>query len=203
MPGWSDGVMNLLSAHRAATRQFDNRIRLVRPAQWHNATPCSDWDVSALVGHVVAGQHQAATLLTGEKSPSEPADDLLAAWDGAAAAATAAWSAPGALDHDVVLPFGTMSATSYLERRLVELTVHAWDLARAIGDDDEVPNDLAGVALEITQRREDELVSSGRFGPSMLTVMCADDLTELLARLGRARWKTFTPTAFTPPVQTS
>jgi len=49
------------------------------------------------------------------------------------------------------------------------------------------------VALEIVQRREDELTASGRFGGSMLTVMCADDLTELLARLGRARWKSFTP----------
>lgn len=187
--------MDLLTAHRAATRQFDNRIRLVREAQWVNATPCADWDVRSLVTHVVQGQLQAAALLAGDPPPAVPEGPLVAAWETAAAAATAAWTAPGALDREVVLPIGPMAATAYLERRVVEMTVHAWDLARAVGDDDDVPNDLAAVALEITTRREAELAGSGRFGTSLLTVMCADDLTELLARLGRARWKSFTPAA--------
>ncbi|MEP6980951.1 MAG: maleylpyruvate isomerase N-terminal domain-containing protein, partial [Nakamurella sp.] len=152
----------------------------------------------ALVSHVVQGQRQAVALLADEPAATNAPDDLPAAWDSAAAAAAAAWNAPGALDREVVLPFGRMTATGYLERRVVDLTVHAWDLARAIGDGDDVPNDLAGVVLEIVQRREDELVASGRFGTSMSTVSCADDLAELLARLGRARWKTFAPATFTP-----
>ena len=191
---WCHGHMDLLTAHRSATRQFDNRVRRVRDAQWDNATPCADWDVRTLVGHVTAGQNQAVTLLTG--TPASVADDPVAAWEAAAAAAADAWNTPGALDREVTLPTGPMAAPLFLERRVVDLTVHAWDLARAIGDDDDVPNDLAAVAVEIVQRREDELAGSGRFGTSMMTVMCADDLTELLARLGRARWKSFTPTAF-------
>ncbi len=186
--------MDLLTAHRAATRQFDNRMSLVRPAQWDNATPCGDWDVTGLVEHVVQGQWHAVALLTDQPAPTREPADLTAAWTACAAAAATAWNAPGALDRDVVLPSGPMSATGYLERRVVELTVHAWDLARAIGDDDEMPNDLAGVAAEIVARREDELAASGRFAGSLMTVSCADDLTELLARLGRARWKSFTPT---------
>lgn len=189
--------MDLLTAHRVATRQFDNRIRLVRDAQWDNATPCEDWDVRKLVTHVIQGQQQAVALLTDQPMPPPPADDLVSVWESAATGAAAAWNAPGALDREVVLPIGPMSGAGFLERRVVDLTVHAWDLARAIGDDDEVPNDLAGVVLEIVQRREPELASSGRFGTSLLTVMCADDLTELLARLGRARWKSFTPAART------
>jgi uncharacterized protein (TIGR03086 family) len=149
--------------------------------------------VRYLVTHVVQGQLQAAALLAGDGLPAAPEGELLPAWESAAAAATAAWNTPGALEREVVLPIGPMTAPLYLERRVVELTVHAWDLARAIGDDDDVPNDLAAVALGITQRRESELAASGRFGTSLLTVMCADDLTELLARLGRARWKSFTP----------
>jgi uncharacterized protein (TIGR03086 family) len=184
--------MDLFTAHRSATRQFDNRLRRVRDAQWDNATPCTDWDVRQLVTHVVEGQRQAVALLTGEP-PVAVGAELLPAWEASAAAAADAWTAPGAMDREVALPSGPATAGSYLERRIVELTVHAWDLARAIGDDDDVPNDLAAVALEIVQRREDELTASGRFGSSMLTVMCADDLTELLARLGRARWKSFTP----------
>lgn len=184
--------MDLLTAHRSATRQFDNRIRLVRDSQWDNATPCADWDVRQLTDHVVQGQWQAVELLAGSGSP-QPDGNLLSRWESASAAATDAWNAPGALDREVTLPTGPMSAGLHLERRVVELTVHAWDLARAIGADDEVPNDLAAVVLDIVQRRESELSASGRFGTSMLTVMCADDLTELLARLGRARWKSFTP----------
>lgn len=189
--------MNLLTAHRAATRQFDNRIRRVRDAQWDNVTPCDGWDVRRLVTHVVDGQWQAVALLTGEPAPPAGPDPV-AGWEAAAAGAAAAWNAPGALDRDVVLPIGPVAAPLHLELRVVELTVHAWDLARAIGDDDDVPNDLAGVALGIVQRREEELTASGRFGTSLHTVMCADDLTELLARLGRARWKSFTPTTAAP-----
>ena len=151
--------MDLLTAHRSATRQFDNRIRRVRDAQWGNATPCADWDVRLLAAHVVAGQREAAAALTGRSASSTDgagagrADggdaDPVAAWTAAADAAADAWNAPGALDREVSLPTGPQPADAYLERRIVELTVHAWDLARAIGDDDDVPNDLAGVALEI------------------------------------------------------
>jgi len=33
---------------------FTQRLALVRPGQWAAQTPCTQWDVRALVNHVVA-----------------------------------------------------------------------------------------------------------------------------------------------------
>ena len=48
--------MMLLPIYRSAVRQFDSRVRAVRPEQWESSTPDTDWDVRRLVRHVIASQ---------------------------------------------------------------------------------------------------------------------------------------------------
>lgn len=197
--------MDLLTAHKVATRQFDNRVRLVRDTQWENATPCTEWTVRDLVTHLVYEQLWVPDLLAG-KTVAEVGDtydgdvlgnDPVAAWEAAATAAAAAWNQPGALERSVQLSYGTVPATEYLWQLVVDLTVHAWDLARGIDVDDEMPNDLASTVVEIVREHRDELTESGLMGTPLDTSACTDDLTELLAILGRARWKrTFQPVDF-------
>lgn len=193
--------MDLLTAHKSATRQFDTRVRLVRDAQWDNATPCADWTVRDLVGHVVAGQLGVPGLLAGApasaRGKGDDADvlgtDPVAAWTAASAAARDAWTAPGALDRVIDPASGSAAATGYLWQAVLGLSVHAWDLARSIGVDDQLPNDLAAVVLDLVKEHRDELAGSGLFDPPLDTSACADDLTEALALLGRATWKKFIP----------
>jgi uncharacterized protein (TIGR03086 family) len=195
--------MDLLTAHKVATRQFDRRVRLIRDDQWANTTPCTEWTVRDLVNHLVYEQLWVPDLLAG-KTVAEVGDaydgdvlgaDPVAAWSAASTAARDAWTAPGVRDRSVHLSYATVPADEYLWQIVVDLTVHAWDLARGIGDDDEMPNDLTGEVVAMVRQHRDELTGSGLFADPLETSACTDDLTELLALLGRARWKKFQPVA--------
>lgn len=193
--------MDLLTAHKVATRQFDNRVTLIREDQWDNSTPCREWSVRDLLRHIVGEQLWVPNLLAGSTIADVGAaydGDVLgvepaAAWASAATAASAAWNASGVLRRQVHLSFGTVPATEYLWQMVVDLTVHAWDLARGIGADDEIPNDLAAAVVMIVREHLHELNGSGLFDPPLDLSACSDDLTELLALLGRPRWEKFQP----------
>ena len=188
--------MDLLSAHRSALRQFDTRVQAVTDAQWDNSTPDSDWTVADLVSHLVNEQLWVPPLLAG-RTIAEVGDafdgdvlgeDPKGAWSAAAAAARAAIEEPGALDRQVHLSFGLVDVPVYLQQMTLDLTVHAWDLARGIGADDEMPNDLVTAVLENAKQTAPQWQDSELFAPPIPVPGCTDDLTELLALLGRRRW---------------
>ncbi len=193
-PAYSGG-MDVLAAHRSALRQFDKRVHEIRESQWHHPTPDAEWDVTALVKHLVYEQLWAPPLLAA-KSIAEVgnafegdilAGDPVAAWVTAADAARAAFDEPGALDREVQLSFGNSPASEYLYQMIVDLVVHSWDLARAIKAEEEMPNDLVSVALEHARPLAADWQGSELFAPPIAVPGCTDDLTELLALLGRQR----------------
>ena len=117
-------------------------VAAIRAEQWTAPTPCSEWDVRALVGHVVSGNQLFADLLDGATTLEEfrrtaPGDVLgdrpVPAFHDAAQALLAAFRLPGALDRPVTVPFGTVPGAVALHLRLTEILVHGWDLARATG----------------------------------------------------------------------
>lgn len=192
--------MDILSAHRSALRQFDTRVQLIKDSQWDNPTPDTDWSVRDLLSHLVNEQLWTPPLMAG-RTIAEVGDafdgDVLGndpkdAWSTAAAAARSAFEKHGALDRKVHLSFGTVPVTVYLEQMTLDLTVHAWDLARAIGADDEMPNDLVTTVLDNAKRTAQQWQDSGLFAPAIPVPGCTDDLTELLALVGRSRWWTRT-----------
>lgn len=52
-----------------ANDEFARQLRLVGPDDWRRPTPCSEWDVCALVNHVVGGNVRYQLLLSG--APTE------------------------------------------------------------------------------------------------------------------------------------
>jgi len=136
--------------HAEAMAAFDAAVREVQPDQWHLQTPCADWDVRALVNHVVAEARWMVPLLGG-RTVAEVGGalegDLLgkdppAAWQ---AAREAALGALGAADVDtciVHLSFGDTPAPEYVRQLTADYLVHSWDLAVAIGADDRLDPEL-------------------------------------------------------------
>lgn len=143
--------MQLLDAHRQALDVFDRAVHQIRDDQWQAPTPCTDWTVHDLVNHLTGEQLWVPHLLRGETMEQVGdrydgdvlGDDPLGTWEDAASAAREAWLADGAVDRRVHLSFGLSGADVYGRQMTMDLTVHGWDLARAIGADPAIPAELA------------------------------------------------------------
>jgi uncharacterized protein (TIGR03086 family) len=186
--------MDLLPIYRSAVRQFDSRVRAVRPEQWSLSTPDADWVVQRLVRHVIVGQATVPDLLAGRAPARLPIDaqtpgpELVEHWATASAAAVAALTGLQSLDTPIQLPGGQAPAGELGWRLATDLTVHAWDLARAINAPDEFPNDLLGNVLDQAKQSADRWFPAEHYATPIPVPGCTDDLTELLALTGRNRW---------------
>lgn len=184
---------DLLDVHARALSGFGTRVHAVRPDQWHDQTPCVDWDVRTLVRHLVYEQLWVPPMMAGrtiEQIGDQFEGDILGpdpadAWDRAAAAAHAALVEPGALDRTVHLSYGDRPASEYLLEMVSDLVVHGWDLARATNQDEEMDPELAGIIYERSVPHTDQLVASGLFAPPIPVPDDANTQTKLVALFGR------------------
>ncbi|MGH3852669.1 MAG: TIGR03086 family metal-binding protein [Pseudonocardiaceae bacterium] len=177
----------------SALGEFDRRVRGVGAGQWGNTTPCAEWDVRALVNHLVVEQLWTPLLLDGATIDAvgdrfdgdQLGDDPVAAWASAAAAAREAFAAPGALRRSVELSSGPRSAEGYCQEMTLDLTVHAWDLSRAITADERLDAELVRGGLDFIEPHVERLAGTGLFAPPVAVSDGADAQTRLLALLGR------------------
>lgn len=181
-----------LDLHGAAIDAFDRRVRAVNLPQLANPTPCADWDVHDLINHLVTEQLWTPHLLAG-KTIAEAGgrfdgdnlgDEPTATWEVAAREARAAWLQPGALERTVDLSFGRAPALLYLRQMTFDLTVHAWDLARAVGAEERL--DPALTAEVYSWAREQEFGPGPLFAKPAPVAEGADTQTRLLALTGRS-----------------
>jgi len=187
--------MDVVQELRDASALFESRLRMVTAAGWSHATPCEEWDVRALVNHVVGGQLVVPELLAGRPFPEvlpmlqsdHLGPDPLSAFQGATAAAIDAFAAPGALDRAVHHPAGEIDGAGYAGFRVRDLTIHAWDLARAVGGDEALPGALVETVLASMEPMRPFIGSVGVFGhgPSADLPPDADAQTRLLDLAGR------------------
>ena len=111
----------------------------VRPEQLTAPTPCDDFDVRAMLGHLLNVLDRVGVIGQGRdpftaESPALPGDDgWVAAWDATAEAVRAVWSDDAVLERVVVLPWSQLPGGETLLGYLNEIVVHTWDLATATG----------------------------------------------------------------------
>jgi uncharacterized protein (TIGR03086 family) len=124
----------------AAARTACDTVAGVSADRLADPTPCTEFDVRALLGHLVAVLHRVASVASGAPAigPALLVTDVPdVGWDGAARAALddvrAAWSDPAVLDREMRLPFGTLPGAAALASYTGELSTHTWDLAVATG----------------------------------------------------------------------
>jgi len=186
--------MDLINIHARALAEFGRRVAELRPEQRHDPTPCTDWDVDALVSHLVNEQLWVPPMLAGEtvEQVGDRFDgDLLGdqpfeAWQRAAEAAHEAFAEPDALARPVHLSYGDRPAADYLLEMVSDLVIHAWDLARGLGVDDRLDPELVELVYSRTEPQVSGLAASGLFAPPVAVSDDADRQTRLLALYGRA-----------------
>jgi uncharacterized protein (TIGR03086 family) len=187
--------IDLLELHRRSLDEFDRRIRAVRADQWTDSTPCSEWDVRALVNHLVVEQLWVPPLMAGQTiaevgdrlDGDQLGDDPVSTWERAAHEARTAFTAPGALEETVHLSAGDTEARVYCEQMTFDATVHAWDLARGIGVDDTIDAELASAMFGLMRTQAEEWRKYGLFAAEVDVSAGADVQSRLLAMTGRRR----------------
>ncbi len=126
----------------------------VDEAQLVEPTPCPDYDVAALVDHLVGASWRAAALGRGEAPGGGefPHVELADAPDQLGRAgkdAEAAWSDDARLSATVPMPWGeTYTGATLVDMYLAEIAAHSWDLAVATGQLQRLDDGLARTALD-------------------------------------------------------
>lgn len=185
--------MALIDLYRDSVAAFAEKVAKVRSDQWDGPTPCSDWDVRALVNHVVYEQRWSVPLFAGA-TIAEVCDrfdgDLLGddpALNAAEAAedAKAAVSETGALERTVHLSFGDTQAVEYVRQLLADHLIHGWDLAVATGNDRKLDPEAVHACRDWFTHREKFYRDAGIIGPRPQLSANASVQDELLAAFGR------------------
>ena len=131
----------------------------VTPAELGGPTPCEDWDVRALVNHVILWtSYSLERRAHGESvAPELMERDFTAAPDFARAyrdqldRAVAAWADPAVWDRELDVMGAKTPAADVAALMIAELVLHGWDLAAATGQDYVVSDRAAEAALRAVE----------------------------------------------------
>lgn len=162
-------------------------VSAVEPGQFDRPTPCADWDVRALLNHLVWENLLWAGLANGTPRSDFTADhigdDHVAAFRTATRAARSAFARPGMLERR----YGPAPGRRLVEQLVIEMLVHGWDLAQAIGHPYDTVQHVAETALPVVREIYGDLprTAAGSFAPPQPVPDDADPPDRLAAYLGR------------------
>jgi uncharacterized protein (TIGR03086 family) len=185
-------MADLVELFERAVTRFGGRVAAIGD-QWGAPTPDTEWDVRALVNHVLNENLWAPPLLAGSTiadvgdrfDGDQLGDDPQAAWMSASTESIAAVAEPGALSRTVHVSFGDISAEEYVSQLVCDHVIHGWDLDRAIGTDEAIDGDLVDFAYEFLSPQVDGWRAAGVFAPQVEVPTGAERQAQLLALSGR------------------
>ncbi len=190
-------VDDLVELHGRCGRRFAALVAGVGPERWHDDTPCSEWDVRVLVHHLLYEQRWVPPVFAGltieqvgDRFEGDLMGDDASMWPGLLASsleeAHAVVAEPGTLERTVHLSFGDAPGQEYVMQLTADLAIHAWDLARATGQDDALDPGAVTLLLPWTEANAGLLAGSGMFGSRINAGPGAPDDVRLLGLLGRS-----------------
>lgn len=177
---------NPVELYQSAVESTSSIIAGVTPDQMGSSTPCSEWNVQALVEHLVGGASYFAASLAGEepKPPSDggsPAD----AFNSLAKKVIAEAGKPGVMEKQYDTPMGNMSGGEFMFGAFMDTFVHGWDLAKATGQNTSLNGDFAGIIYQGMGPMMDGMRQGGAFGGAVSVSDDASIQDKMLGMLGR------------------
>jgi uncharacterized protein (TIGR03086 family) len=168
-------------------------LTALTPDDLPRPTPCAGYDVRALGGHVLGVLRGAAAVACGRPVPARPVFVLGAVSVLAPRVRVdrdrlaGAWADAGVLDRRLVTPFGTVDGREAAVAYSLELAVHAWDLATAVGRAGELDAAPAAALLPAAEEFVPDRPRGGRvpYGPVVPVDADADPYARLAGWLGR------------------
>lgn len=177
---------------KAAQDSVIAALRWAEEDQWTEATPCPDWDVRALVEHLITGNERFVVRLSGGQPGPAPdrsdrtTQDLVEDYERTSAEVLEAFGRPGASQSVAQWPIGSLSGTDALSLKIAETLTHGWDLQQALGTSIDFDPQTIADAYEWSGPMRDR-IPEGRnpFGTPQQAPEDAAPLDRLAALLGR------------------
>jgi len=159
--------------------------------QLAGSSPCTEWDVAAVIDHLVGSQYwflkAISATATGDGVTDASSGDFQAAFDEVAGSVMDAVSADGFAVREVELPFGTFTGAQFTDFVSLETLAHSWDVAKATSQDTDFAPDAAVHLLKVAQNMMGgERSGNANFGPVQPCAPDAPAADRLAAFLGRS-----------------
>jgi uncharacterized protein (TIGR03086 family) len=161
---------------------------------WSKPTPCTDWDVRALVNHVVSEDRWTAPLVDGRTIAEvgnafdgdllgeNPKGSARAAADEALTAVAERLPAGG----KVHLSYGEEDIDEYIWQLVADHLIHGWDLAVATGQNRNLDPELVEEVAEWFRNREEMYRSGGAIAARPESAAGGNPQADLLIAFGRS-----------------
>ena len=184
-------TMDLIDLHSRTVENWQRTLAGVRDDQWDQPTPCTDWDVRALVNHVVGEDLWTQPLLSG-KTIAEVGnqfdgdllgDDPVARGSAAGSEATQATAKHLPEGGMVNVSWGQIPAEEYIWQLTADHLIHAWDLAAATGQSRDMDTEVVTAVAQWFAPNEDMVRAAGVIKERQ--DLTGDPQNDLLAGYGR------------------
>lgn len=174
-----------------ATALASEAIHNVKPDQLSDPTPCSEFDVKALLNHLLGGMSMLTTAAQGEKA-APPTEDLVgdgsdvaAKYDAAREKLLSVIKDPKVFDATWQMPFGDLPGKMMAGIAFMEHATHTWDVRKATGQDTELPADFVAEVDSVVRPMDAMLRMPGVCAAAVTVPDSASETDKLMAFLGR------------------
>jgi uncharacterized protein (TIGR03086 family) len=184
--------MGLDRTYRRSVEYWKSTVQGVAD-DWSAPTPCSDWNVRALVNHVVGEDRWTKPLVDGKTiaDVGDAFDGDLLGEDPKSAAVAAADEALSAVAEKlpaggkVHLSYGEEDIEEYIRQLVADHLIHGWDLAVATGQQRTLDPELVAEVGAWFRNREDRYRAGGAIAARPETAKGGDPQSDLLIAFGR------------------
>ena len=184
-----------LTVMRQACGLTERIVENVTPDHYERATPCAEWNVRALLNHLLSVLVLAEALFTDSQPAADvgpglvPAadligDDLVKSYRVGVERLLAAGD-DDAINRTHTTPLGDMPGPVLAGSIALDVAVHGWDLATATGQDPTLDPDLADRVLGFARQAITDETRAPRIGPELPVAGDASATDRLVAYLGR------------------
>ncbi len=181
-------MTDISDRYRKLATAMEERIAAVPDDRWASPAPCEGWTARDVVQHLV----DTPALFFGMIEEPMPAggpsvdDDPAGAFQHVRSVVQAALDDPAVAERGFEGGLGKSTFEKGVDRFLcADLVVHAWDLARATGQDERLDPDEVDRLCEAMLPMDEHMRGPGAFGPKIEPPPDADAQTTLLCFLGR------------------
>jgi uncharacterized protein (TIGR03086 family) len=189
--------MNTSELPGCAAQTMVTIIDAIKPDQLDAPTPCHEFDVRALISHLLhwspvleGAAHKNPTPPLAGPETSHTSDDWAAMLKERITSTASAWSAPEAWTG--MTPFGPTGLPAHLVGGMVvtELVVHGWDLAKATAQHHTWDLDLLGYLYDEIKDTAETGRQMGVYAPEAPVLSDSPLIDRVLALTGRTPyWK--------------